>query len=174
VATAYLALGSNLGDRAAALHAATDALASTPGISVDARSPVFETDAVADEPQPPYLNAALRVSTRLPPRGLLEACLGIETRLGRVRAAGRKAPRTIDIDLLLYDDIVLLEPGLEVPHPRLGQRPFVRIPLAAVATRGLRHPTSGEALDRAEPDAGVRRYWISDGGGGSGGGGSDG
>jgi 2-amino-4-hydroxy-6-hydroxymethyldihydropteridine diphosphokinase len=152
----YLALGANLGDRLAVLDAALEALC-TGGVRVSARSPVFETDAVADEPQPPYLNMVVRADTALAARALLGLCLGVESGLGRMRRRGvRNAPRTIDIDLLLYDDRVVREPDLEVPHPRMHGRPFVRIPLATVAAPGLRHPVTGEPLDVAVPDLGVR------------------
>jgi len=158
VATAYIALGSNLGDRAGLLRAAVDAL-ERQGARVVARSPVFETDAVADEPQPPYLNAVVRIETASAPRPLLAQCLAIEASLGRRRSAdGRKAARTIDLDLLLYDEVVVTEPGLVLPHPELLERAFVRVPLAAVALPGLRHPVTGEALDRAEPAVSVRPF----------------
>jgi 2-amino-4-hydroxy-6-hydroxymethyldihydropteridine diphosphokinase len=154
MAIAYLGLGSNLGDRLALLRAATSALEGEE-VRIAARSPVFETAAVADEPQPPYLNAALRLETRLGPRELLERCLAVEAALGRQRPAGRpRAPRTIDLDLLLHGSAVLDETGLEVPHPRLLERAFVRVPLALVAVPGLRHPVTGERLDAypAPPD----------------------
>jgi 2-amino-4-hydroxy-6-hydroxymethyldihydropteridine diphosphokinase len=154
---AYLAFGANLGDRAGAIQEALDHL-SAAGVALRARSPLYETDAVAPEPQPPYLNAVARVVTGLDPHGLLALCLKIEAALGRVRSPERpQAPRLIDIDLLLYGDAVIHEPpALIVPHPRLLERPFVRIPLADVAEPGLVHPVTGERLDRAAPDAGVR------------------
>jgi 2-amino-4-hydroxy-6-hydroxymethyldihydropteridine diphosphokinase len=149
--TAYLALGSNQGDRLGYLRKATNDLDATGVVRVVARSPVFETDAVADEPQAAYLNAVLRVETTLPARRLLERCLEVERALGRLRPPGRtRAPRTIDIDLLLHDGAPGVdEPGLVVPHPRLLERPFVRHPLALVAVPGLRHPATGERLDAA-------------------------
>lgn len=154
---AYLAFGSNLGDRAAAIAAALARLPAA-GVAVRARSRLFETDAVTPEPQPAYLNAAARVETALDARALLAACLAVEAALGRRRPAGRvHAPRPIDVDLLLFGDHVIDEPpGLIVPHPRLLERPFVRIPLAEVAQPGLVHPITGDRLDRAEPDAAVR------------------
>jgi 2-amino-4-hydroxy-6-hydroxymethyldihydropteridine diphosphokinase len=156
MAIAYLALGSNLGDRLAFLRAATAALALE--LRVVARSPVFESAAVADDPQPSYLNAVLRVETALAPGALLERCLAIEAALGRVRPPDRRfAPRTIDIDLLLYEDEILAEPGLVVPHPRLLERSFVRVPLAAVAVPGLRHPGTGVPLDQAPEAANLER-----------------
>jgi 2-amino-4-hydroxy-6-hydroxymethyldihydropteridine diphosphokinase len=156
--TAYLALGANLGDRAAAIEAAL-ALLHDAGVRISARSPLYETDAVAPEPQPRYLNAAARVETPQPAEALLATCLAVEATLGRVRPAGRPvAPRVIDIDLLLYGDAVIdRPPTLLVPHPRLLERAFVRIPLADVALPGLVHPITGDALDSAAPDASVAR-----------------
>ena len=118
---------------------------------IAARSPLYETDAVAPDPQPPYLNAAARVETALTARALLAACLDVERALGRVRPPGRPAAaRTIDVDLLLYGDAVIDQPpDLVVPHPRLLERAFVRIPLADVALPGLVHPVTREPLDRA-------------------------
>jgi len=155
---AYLAFGSNLGDRAAAIAAALDRLAAA-GVAARARSALYRTDAVAPEPQPAYLNAAARVGTDLSARALLDTALAVEHALGRVRPPGLvHAPRTIDIDLLLYDDAIIQEPpDLIVPHPRLLERPFVRIPLAEVALPGLVHPVTGERLDRARSDPAVRR-----------------
>jgi len=157
VVRAYLAFGANLGDRAAAIQESLVRL-SAAAVEVSACSPLYQTDAVAPEPQPPYLNAVARVVTRLAPRALLALCLQIETALGRVRPPDRpQAPRLIDIDLLLYGDAVIQDPpSLIVPHPRLLERPFVRIPLADVAEPGLVHPVTGERLDRAADDPGVR------------------
>jgi 2-amino-4-hydroxy-6-hydroxymethyldihydropteridine diphosphokinase len=158
VRVAYLAFGANLGDRAAAIESARARLGPL-GVRLRARSALYETDAVAPEPQPPYLNAAARVETSLSARALLQTCLAVEADLGRVRPPGRaRAPRLIDLDLLLYGGEVIAEPpDLIVPHPRLLERPFVRIPLAEVAAAGLAHPVTGERLDRARPDPSVRR-----------------
>jgi len=155
--TAYLALGANLGDRHTAIDRALDALAAA-GVHIAARSPLYETDAVTPEPQPPYLNAAARIETDLPPRVLLDLCLDVERVIGRVRPPGQTAAaRVIDLDLLLYDDAIVDEPPeLVVPHPRLLARPFVRIPLADVALPGLVHPVTGAALDSAASDPSVR------------------
>jgi 2-amino-4-hydroxy-6-hydroxymethyldihydropteridine diphosphokinase len=159
MATAYLGLGSNLGDRAGFIEAALARLAAA-GVAIEARSSLYETDAVADEPQAPYLNAAARVETVLSARALVALGLDVERALGRVRPVGwRGAPREIDVDLLLYDAAVIDEPpDLVVPHPRLLARPFARIPLAEVAAPGLVHPLTGEPLDRAAPDASVRLF----------------
>lgn len=156
--TAYLALGSNLGDRPALLQAATAAIGQVSGTCVLAQSSIYETLPEGNAPDPLYLNAVLRVETSLTARQLLDSCLGIERRLGRVRPAdGAKRARVIDIDLLLFGEQTIDEPGLQVPHPALLTRPFVRIPLADVATPGLCHPQAGERLDQSVPDAGVRR-----------------
>ncbi|HVU52443.1 MAG TPA: 2-amino-4-hydroxy-6-hydroxymethyldihydropteridine diphosphokinase [Polyangia bacterium] len=158
-ACAYLGLGSNLGDRAALIGAALEALEAS-GVRVRARAPLYETEPVAADPQPLYLNSAARVETTLSPDALLALALEVERALGRVRPPGAAAPapRPIDVDLLLYGDAVLARPGLVVPHPRLLERAFVRIPLADVALPGLRHPVTGEPLDRAAPAPGVRRF----------------
>lgn len=157
--TAYVALGGNLGDRAALLRAAVARWAQAPHTQVHAASPFYETDAVADEPQPAYLNAVLRLRTALAPLDLLGLALAIERALGRVRPPGRdKAPRTVDCDVLLYGSAVLASPGLTIPHPGLLDRPFVRIPLADVAEPGLAHPANGTPLDVADPDPGVRWF----------------
>lgn len=157
-ATAYLGLGSNLGDRAALIAAALGELEAA-GVSVRARAPLYETDPVTAEPQPLFLNGAARVETTLLPDALLALCLAVERALGRDRPPGvaSPAPRPIDVDLLLYGDVIADRPGLVVPHPRLLERPFVRIPLADVALPGLRHPVTGEPLDLAAPHPSVRR-----------------
>ncbi|HET6148584.1 MAG TPA: 2-amino-4-hydroxy-6-hydroxymethyldihydropteridine diphosphokinase [Polyangia bacterium] len=157
--TAYLALGANLGDRVRQLDEAVARLDASGGARVSARSPLYETDAVSDDPQPPYLNAVVRVETTLAAAELLALCLAIESSLGRVRPPERaKAARAIDIDVLLHGDQIVDTARLTIPHPALLARPFVRIPLADVAAPGLRHPVSGDLLDRAAPSAGVRRF----------------
>lgn len=125
--TAYLALGSNLGDRLATLQEAVDALSREPGIRVEASSRVWETEPVGP-PQPRYLNAVLLIVTELEPPELLAACLRVESALGRVRRE-RWGPRTIDIDVLLFDERTIDEPELRVPHPRMHERAFVLAPL---------------------------------------------
>ncbi len=134
---AYLAFGANLGDRAGTIAEAMRRL-TIGGVALRARSATYETDAVTPDPQPRYLNAAARVETDLCPDALLALCLNVESQLGRVRPAGRHhAPRLIDVDLLLVgQDIIDDPPRLILPHPRLLERPFVRIPLADVALPG--------------------------------------
>jgi 2-amino-4-hydroxy-6-hydroxymethyldihydropteridine diphosphokinase len=158
VATAYLGLGSNLDDRAALIEGALSRL-STGGARVVARSPLYETDPVTPDPQPPYLNAAARVETALGAGALLGLCLSVEHALGRVRPPGRpQAPRTIDIDILLFGNEVIDLPGLSIPHPRLLVRQFARVPLADVAEPGLRHPVTGDRLDLVTLQPSVRRW----------------
>lgn len=150
--TVYLGLGSNLGARRAFLLAAVAAMGAREGI-VNARvSKLYETDAVTDEAQPAYLNAVLRGQTPLTAPELLELCSTIEAGLGRVRPRdGRKVARPIDIDILLYGAEVVDLPKLQIPHPRMLERPFVLIPLADVAEPGLLHPLTGTDLTKAEP-----------------------
>ncbi len=142
---AYVALGSNLGDRGAHLEAALAALRSSEGIEVVAVSRAFETDPVGPPPQSRYLNAAARLRTTLSPRALLERLLAIEAERGRERGAVRNAARTLDLDLLFFADLRVDEPGLTVPHPRLHQRPFVLDPLCEIAP-DLVHPVLGETI----------------------------
>jgi len=122
---AYLSLGSNLGDRREWLGAARAALIARTDLRLTALSPVMETDPVDVTDQPRFLNQVVAIDTRLEPRPLLDACLEIERGLGRDRAAGpRRGPRTIDVDILLYEGRSFADPGLMVPHPRLADRPF--------------------------------------------------
>jgi 2-amino-4-hydroxy-6-hydroxymethyldihydropteridine diphosphokinase len=153
----YLGLGSNLGDRGAFIRAAV-AEFTTRGMLREARlSPFYETDAVTEDPQPAYLNAVVRGETTLSPETLLAKCLQIEASLGRVRPSGRaKASRTIDIDVLLYGDVVIDTPLLKIPHPAMLRRAFVLVPLANVARPGLVHPVTRQGLTRAVPSVKVR------------------
>jgi 2-amino-4-hydroxy-6-hydroxymethyldihydropteridine diphosphokinase len=144
VTPAYVSLGTNLGDRAAHLDFAIRALDRLPDTRVDAVSPIFETDPVGPPPQGAYLNAVARVATVLAPRALLDALLAIERDAGRERGA-RNAARTLDLDLLLYGDRLVDEPGLVVPHPRLAERAFILEPLAALAP-ALVHPRLGVSI----------------------------
>ena len=127
---AYVGFGANLGDREAMVRSALEQLAAEPGVEVVGVSAFRDTAPVGVVDQPRFLNAAAAVETSLPARELLDRLLGIERRLGRTREGPRFGPRTIDLDLLLYGDERIDEPGLEVPHPRLRQRLFALEPLA--------------------------------------------
>lgn len=120
---AAIALGSNLGDRAASLAAARAGIAALPLTCLLRASAIEETAPVGPVAQGPFLNQMLLVETGLAPRPLLEALLAIETRQGRVRAE-RWGPRTLDCDIVLYGGLRLSEPGLIIPHPELANRPF--------------------------------------------------
>jgi 2-amino-4-hydroxy-6-hydroxymethyldihydropteridine diphosphokinase len=160
VILAYVSIGTNLGDRAAHLDFAVRALDALPQTRVVALSPIFETDPVGPPPQGAYLNAVVRVATALAPRALLDALLAIEHDAGRERGE-RNAARSLDLDLLLYGDRLVDEPGLVVPHPRLAERAFVLEPLAALAP-ALLHPRLGISIaslaDRVRNPAAVRLW----------------
>jgi 2-amino-4-hydroxy-6-hydroxymethyldihydropteridine diphosphokinase len=127
----FVGLGSNLGDPQAQIRHALELLGAEEGVEIVAVSSLRETDPVGYEAQPRFLNGAVELRTTLSARELLERLLAIERRLGRVRGLGpRYGPRTIDLDLLLYGDGTIEEPGLVVPHPRLHERRFVLEPLA--------------------------------------------
>jgi 2-amino-4-hydroxy-6-hydroxymethyldihydropteridine diphosphokinase len=128
---AYVGLGANLGRREETIRRAVEALAATPGTCVVAVSALRETDPVGPvTEQPRFLNGALALDTSLSARELLERLLEVERCLGRTREGPPGGPRTIDLDLLVYGDERIDEPGLQVPHPRLRERRFVLEPLA--------------------------------------------
>jgi 2-amino-4-hydroxy-6-hydroxymethyldihydropteridine diphosphokinase len=133
VTRAYVGLGANLGDRERTLRAAVDALASEEGIEVVAVSTLRETEPVGVGEQPAFLNGAVALETTLSARELLDRLLAVEQRFGRVRVPGEHDPRTLDLDLLLYGEEEIDEPGLTVPHPRLHERGFVLEPLDELA-----------------------------------------
>jgi 2-amino-4-hydroxy-6-hydroxymethyldihydropteridine diphosphokinase len=140
LATAYLALGANLGDRASTLREAVRRLA---GLGdVDAISSLYETDPVGYADQPPFLNAVLRLETDLAPANLMRALLDIEQDMGR-RRTFRNAPRPLDLDILMIDNLVDDSPQLTLPHPRLHERAFVLVPFAEIAP-AVQHPVLGQ------------------------------
>ena len=136
---AYIALGANLGDRAGQLAAATAAVGDLPQTMLAAQSRIYVTAPVgAAEPQPDYYNAVIGVDTGLPARDLLAALQQIELDAGRRRIAGaRNTARTLDLDILLYGNAVIAEPGLQIPHPRMQERAFVLRPLADIAPHAI-------------------------------------
>lgn len=144
---AYVGLGSNLGDREQTLRAALDELAAEPAVEVVAVSTLIDTEPVGLTAQPRFLNGVAAVETALSARDLLGLLLELERRFGRVReGVPAQGPRTLDLDLLLYGDARIDEPGLHVPHPRLHERDFVLTPLAEVAP-GLEIPGRGTVQD---------------------------
>ncbi|MEI7703650.1 MAG: 2-amino-4-hydroxy-6-hydroxymethyldihydropteridine diphosphokinase [Deltaproteobacteria bacterium] len=140
---AYVAVGSNLGDRWARLAEAARALRAAPGVAVVRGSRVWDTAPVGP-PQPRYLNAVLELETTRTPASLLALLLAVERGAGRIRNL-RWGPRTLDLDLLLLGDRVVRAPGLTVPHPELARRRFVLAPLAELAPE-LRVPGSGATV----------------------------
>jgi 2-amino-4-hydroxy-6-hydroxymethyldihydropteridine diphosphokinase len=143
--TAYVALGANLGDRAANLRSALARLADAPGVTVTRVSSFLENPAVGGpDGSPPFLNAVAEVVTSLDAPGLLGRLLAVERAMGRVRDA-RWGPRLIDLDLVLFGDAVIDTPDLKVPHPLMHERDFVLVPLNEIAP-DVRHPTLGKAI----------------------------
>ncbi len=148
---AYVAIGSNLGDRAGHLRAAVAGLAGAAGVAVVAVSPVYETEPVGGPEQGPYLDAVVALDTTLTPEALLEVAQRLEGEAGRVRVE-RWGPRTLDVDILLVGDRQVDSPELVVPHPRMFERAFVMVPLADL------DPVFS---NRVPPDrAGVRRLAL--------------
>lgn len=153
----FVALGSNLGNRAAMLEAAQAEIAKLPGVTITRRSTVRETPALLPpgdpKPQPAYLNSVVELVSELSAPELLAALKGIEKKLGRTEAT-KWAPRVIDLDLLLYGDIVIDEPEIRLPHPGMASRRFVLEPLAELAP-DLKHPVLklpiATLLDNAPP-----------------------
>ncbi|MBC7950473.1 MAG: 2-amino-4-hydroxy-6-hydroxymethyldihydropteridine diphosphokinase [Rhodospirillaceae bacterium] len=142
MATVFLGLGTNLGNRPANLTAAIAALSELG--EVEACSRIFETAPLYVTDQPAFLNMAVKLRTALAPRELLAALKSLEDELGRV-ASVRYGPRLIDLDILLYDDVVLNQDVLTIPHPRLHERRFALVPLVELAAN-VAHPLSGRTM----------------------------
>jgi len=152
---AYIGLGANLADREGTIEQAVGLLGAEPGIEVVSVSSLRETKHWGRVAQPAFVNGAVAVETTLEPRALLGVLLDVERRLGRVRDE-RWGPRTIDLDLLLYGDVVLDEPGLTVPHPRLHERAFALEPLQELDPE-LAVPGRGSVADLLAALAGEGR-----------------
>jgi 2-amino-4-hydroxy-6-hydroxymethyldihydropteridine diphosphokinase len=144
MAVAYIGFGSNLGEREEICRKAISLLDKTNGIKVDAVSSFFETEPVGFETQPAFINGAARIQTLLSPDELFSQMRRIERELGRITKF-KWGPRYIDLDLLLFDDLILDEEELIVPHPLMHERRFVLMPLAEIAPEA-RHPRLGKTV----------------------------
>ncbi|MXX14292.1 MAG: 2-amino-4-hydroxy-6-hydroxymethyldihydropteridine diphosphokinase [Gemmatimonadetes bacterium] len=140
----YIGIGANLGDREKTLQDATGILNEKPEIAIIAASAVYETAPIGVVDQPYFLNAVLQVHTSLSARSLLNCLLAIERKFGRLRET-RWGPRTLDLDILLYGDAIINQPGLQVPHPHLHERAFVLVPLCDLKP-DLKHPVLGQSI----------------------------
>lgn len=161
-AIAAIALGSNLGDSRTILEAALNTLAETSEITLQAKSSWYKTAPIGP-PQPDYLNGCALLEVQLTPQELLETLLKIETLFGRIRQE-HWGPRIIDLDLLLFDDLILETSTLQLPHPRMRERAFVLVPLAEIAPDWV-EPVSGIAIAellQAVDCSGVRRLMATD------------
>ncbi len=160
---AFIALGSNLGDRARYLSDALATLAASEGVELQSVSHIYETDPIGPPPQGPYYNAAAKILTTLPPRDLLALLHRIEAGSGRERSSARNEPRVLDLDLLFFGDLCSDTPELILPHPRLHERPFVLEPLAEIAPE-ITHPRLGvsvaKLVESVRDPAAVRRMAL--------------
>jgi 2-amino-4-hydroxy-6-hydroxymethyldihydropteridine diphosphokinase len=146
LSTAYISIGSNLGDRLEYMREAIRKMRQSKEIEIRKASSVYETQPTDYKDQPWFLNMVLEFETVLEPLNLLELLLGIENQMGRKRSQ-RYAPRNIDLDLLLYEDMVLNSDKLTLPHPRMHQRRFVLVPLAEIAPT-IVHPLLKKSVER--------------------------
>jgi 2-amino-4-hydroxy-6-hydroxymethyldihydropteridine diphosphokinase len=154
VSVAYIGIGSNQGTPRAQVAAAFEELAALPRTQLTGRSPMYASEPVDAPGQPPYVNAVGAVQTGLAPQALLSSLQAVEARRGRERPF-RNAPRTLDLDLLLYDDVVLDTPTLTLPHPRMHLRAFVLRPLLDLDP-GASVPGRGDAMELLRACAGQR------------------
>jgi 2-amino-4-hydroxy-6-hydroxymethyldihydropteridine diphosphokinase len=141
---AYLSLGSNLGDSVRNIEGAIERLSSSSGIRVTKRSSMYRTAPLGMTDQPRFVNSAVEIDTTLSAHELLTRVLDIEREFGRERTV-RNGPRTLDIDIVFYDDVLVKEPELEIPHPRMGGRRFVLQPLAELCP-DFRHPVTQQSV----------------------------
>jgi 2-amino-4-hydroxy-6-hydroxymethyldihydropteridine diphosphokinase len=159
---AYLLLGGNMGDRVATLTTARSAIRSRLG-SIEKASAYYETAAWGNTDQPDFLNQVLLLKTAVSPFVLMQTLLDIEIQMGRVRA-GKYDPRTIDIDILFFNDLVIDQPDLQIPHPRLQQRRFVLTPLREIAP-DLVHPVVKQSISQLLLDCtdplDVKKFYLS-------------
>lgn len=156
---AYVALGSNLGNPTSTVEDAIEAMAALRGSLLKAMSSLYRTAPVGLKHQPDFVNAVVALDTRLAPRDLLDALFAVEAKFGRIRGA-RNAPRTLDLDLLLYGDLLQDGAELTLPHPRMHERAFVLAPLAEIAP-GLAIPGRGAVADLLAACAGQRIHLLT-------------
>ena len=154
--TAYLALGSNVGERLEQMRSALDLL-NVEGMAIIAASPVYQNRAIGMGDADPFLNAVVEVQTELEAEALLDVCLAVENKLGRVRTGGW-SPRTIDVDVLIFGETRVETERLQLPHPRIAERDFVLQPLADIAPELLIDGRTVQALLAALPLVELESY----------------
>jgi 2-amino-4-hydroxy-6-hydroxymethyldihydropteridine diphosphokinase len=157
VTTAYVGIGSNVGDRASFSRAAVEALEGTTGIAVSKISSLYETSPIGGPPQRSFINLVVQLDVDLDAHGLLEACKEIERRIGREPSDIRWGPRVVDLDILTFGDTKISEPDLEIPHPLIKTRRFVLVPLLEIDPE-LTDPWGSryaDSLDEAEGEVEV-------------------
>jgi len=145
MARVFIGIGSNDGDRLENISQAAWQLGSVPGIRVSQMATIYDTEPVGGPPQPEFLNTVVELETTLSPQQLLDTVKGVERKMGRLPSGPRWGPRVIDLDILLYDECVLKEPNLIIPHPRMHERRFVLEPLAQLVPE-FRHPLLGHTM----------------------------
>ena len=154
---AYLGLGSNIGEREIQLQEAINILDSFKGVEVTQISDIYETEPVGYTEQPLFLNLCVEIETNLNPQDLLARCLDVEQQLHRVRVISW-GPRTLDVDILLYDDLIIEEENLSIPHPRMTERAFVLTPLNDIAPNRV-EPRSHQTIQNlVMVDDTVKKY----------------